>query len=176
MLRARVKADVLVLHAALHDDPSLWAQTHGEPWTPVAAEAEDGPFMPKPDGERVERFTVVTPADDEIVGSALLWGIDSHNRTAHAGLGLLPAVRGRGLGTDILRVLCHYGFVVRGMRRLQLETLEDNAAMIGAARRVGFVLEGSLRSSAYVEGRILDEVIMGLLADEYVAMEPETGR
>jgi RimJ/RimL family protein N-acetyltransferase len=80
-------------------------------------------------------------------------------------MALRPAFRGRGLSTDIVRVLCHYGFTVRGLHRLQIETLADNAAMIGAATRAGFVLEGTLRGAAWVSGSFADEVIFGLLAD-----------
>jgi RimJ/RimL family protein N-acetyltransferase len=64
----------------------------------------------------------------------------------------------------VLRVLCRYGFGIRGLHRLQLETLADNNAMIAAARRAGFELEGTLRSSAWVDGAFADEVILGLLA------------
>ena len=48
-------------------------------------------------------FSVVQLADDELAGEALLWGIDLHNRSAHIGISLRPAFRGRGLGTDVLR-------------------------------------------------------------------------
>jgi RimJ/RimL family protein N-acetyltransferase len=44
---------------------------------------------------------VVHLADDELVGDAVLWGIDTHNRSAHVGMSLLPAFRGQGLGRDI---------------------------------------------------------------------------
>jgi RimJ/RimL family protein N-acetyltransferase len=64
-------------------------------------------------------------------------------------------------------VLCQYGFTVRGLHRLQLETLADNAAMIQAAVRAGFVHEGTLRNAAWVNGTFLDEVIFGLLDTEW---------
>ena len=67
----------------------------------------------------------------------LLWDIDRHNRSAHLGISLLPSARGRGLGADVVRVLCHYGFVVRGLHRLQVDTLADNSAMIAAAAACG---------------------------------------
>jgi RimJ/RimL family protein N-acetyltransferase len=63
-------------------------------------------------------------------------------------------------------VLCHYGFAVRGLHRLQVDTLADNTAMIRAANQAGFVLEGTLRRAAWVNGEFLDEVILGLLAPE----------
>jgi RimJ/RimL family protein N-acetyltransferase len=80
-----------------------------------------------------------------------------------------PAFRGLGLGIDAVRLLCYYGFAVRGLHRLQAETLADNAAMIAAATRAGFVPEGTLRGSAWVGGAFADETIFGLLAAEWVA-------
>ncbi len=102
-----------------------------------------------------------------LAGTATLWGIDNHNRSAHIGLGLLPEARGKGYGTDVVATLCHYGFVVRGLQRLQIETLADNHAMLRAAERNGFVREGVLRSSAWVLGEFLDEVLLGLLVQEW---------
>ncbi|WP_419248502.1 GNAT family N-acetyltransferase [Streptomyces virginiae] len=75
-------------------------------------------------------------------------------------------VPGRGAAVSGV-LLCRYGFTVRGLGRLQLETLADNAAMIGAARAAGFVQEGLLRRSAWVYGSFQDEVVMGLLAEEW---------
>ncbi len=88
-------------------------------------------------------FAVTELATGELAGEALLWGIDLHNRSAHVGLALRPASRGRGLGGDAVRVLCHYGFAIRGLHRLQLETLPDNHAMMAAAVRAGFTREGT---------------------------------
>lgn len=93
-------------------------------------------------------------------------GSDLHNRTAHLGMSLRPAFRGRGLGTGTVRVLCHYGFAVRGLQRLQVETLAANAAMRRATTRVGFVIECTLRGSAWAYGDFAGEVILGLLATE----------
>lgn len=107
------------------------------------------------------------PASQELVGEALLWGIDLHSRTAHIGISLRPSFRGRGLGVDVLHALCAYGFAVRGLHRLQIETLADNAPMIAAATRAGFTREGTLRSSAWVYGAYADEAILGLLANDW---------
>jgi RimJ/RimL family protein N-acetyltransferase len=45
--------------------------------------------------------------------------------------------------------------------------LADNAAMIRAATQAGFVPEGLLRRSAWVNGVFADEVILGQLAAEW---------
>jgi RimJ/RimL family protein N-acetyltransferase len=112
-------------------------------------------------------FSVVELESQELAGEALLWGIDTHNRTAHVGISLRPAFRGRGLGADVLRTLSEYGFAVLGLRRLQIETLTDNAPMVAAAIRAGFVREGTLRRSAWVWGAYADEAVLGLLAEEW---------
>jgi RimJ/RimL family protein N-acetyltransferase len=114
-------------------------------------------------------FSVVELSDRALAGEALLWGIDTHNRTAHVGLSLLPSFRHRGLGTDVIRVLCRYAFAVLGLHRLQVETLADNTAMIQVARAAGFVLDGTLRGSSWVEGQFVDEVVLGLLAEDWNA-------
>jgi RimJ/RimL family protein N-acetyltransferase len=114
-------------------------------------------------------FAVAELASGELAGEALLWGIDLHNRSAHIGISLRPASRGRGLGADAVRVLCRYGFVTRGLHRLQMETLSDNHAMVAVADRLGFTREGTTRDSGWVNGRFADDVIFGLLDAEFTA-------
>lgn len=53
------------------------------------------------------------------------------------------------------------------MRRVQIETLPDTPATLRAAERDGFVREGVLRSAAWVMGEFLDEVLLGLLVEEW---------
>lgn len=165
-LRARHETDVPILQSELYDDVATRSRADSRPWRPIAPGSAASPYAVSDPSDDVACFSVVDLTDDELAGEALLWGIDQHNRTAHLGLSLRPAFRGRGLGTDVVRVLCHYGFTVRGLHRLQVETLADNAAMIRAAEQAGFVLEGTLRRAAWVSGKFVDEVILGLLAPE----------
>jgi RimJ/RimL family protein N-acetyltransferase len=67
----------------------------------------------------------------------------------------------------VVQVLCRYGFRIRGLNRLQVETSSTNTPMIKAALRVGFSVEGTTRRSAWVAGAFVDEVILGLLAEEW---------
>ena len=166
-LRARIEAEVAVLHAELYDDVAMRSRADGRPWRPIAS----GPAAPHAVVELTDDvaiFSVVQLADGELAGEALLWGIDLHNRTAHIGLGLRPMFRGRGLGADAVKVLCNYGFTVRGLHRLQVETLADNAAMKAAAKKSGFVQEGTLRGASWLEGEFADEMILGLLVSEWL--------
>ncbi|MCM1976585.1 GNAT family N-acetyltransferase [Streptomyces sp. G1] len=165
-LRAREEDDVATLRAELYNDVVNSARAEGGPWRPVSAK---DPRL-KTDGQSDEThvpFSVVEPENGTLIGSANLWGIDTHNRFAHIGVGLLPSCRGKGYGTDVVAALCHYGFTVRGLHRLQIETLADNTPMLRAAEHNGFTREGVLRDSAWVMGEFLDEVVLGLLAREW---------
>lgn len=166
-LRERRPADVPVLHAELYDDVDHRSRTDPLPWRPLAADSPESPFALRPPRDDVVAFSVVRLADDELVGGAVLWGVDTHDRAAHVGLSLRPAFRGQGLGTDVVRVLCDLAFRTRGLQRVQIETLADNLAMLRSAERVGFTHEGTLRRAAWVQGRFLDLELLGLLADEW---------
>ncbi|HEX4722444.1 MAG TPA: GNAT family protein [Pseudonocardiaceae bacterium] len=167
LLRARHEADVPVLESELHDDVATKSRADSRPWRPMSPGTTSYAVGQSSDSEAF--FTVETIDTHDIAGEALLWGIDRHNRVAHIGISMLPALRGRGLATDVVRVLCHYGFTVLGLHRLQIDTLAENAPMIAVAERVGFTLEGTLRQGAWVTGEFLDEVVLGLLATEWRA-------
>jgi RimJ/RimL family protein N-acetyltransferase len=167
-LRARHDSDIPVLHAGLYDDVATRVRADSRPWQPIPP-GPGSPYVVTGPDDRAACFSVVELATGELAGEALLWNIDLHNRAAHVGIALLPAFRGRRLGTDVVRVLCRYGFAIRGLQRLQIETLADNNAMIQAASRAGFAREGTLRRSAWVNGDFANEVILGLLATEWKA-------
>ncbi|MFJ6569248.1 GNAT family N-acetyltransferase [Streptomyces sp. NPDC091292] len=166
-LRARHEDDIPVLLTELYDDVVNGSRAEGGPWRPITPGSKDPRLVGDDNNPAVVPFSVVELDGGTLVGTATLWGIDNHNRCAHIGLGLLPSARGKGYGTDVVAVLCHYGFVVRGLQRLQIETLSDNTAMLRSAERNGFVREGVLRSSAWVLGEFLDEVLLGLLAQDW---------
>lgn len=168
-LRARNEADAQILHADLYENVETFVRADTRPWVPVPF----GPGSPYWPGEAAAAatdaavFAVVERASGDLAGEAVLWSIDLHNRSAHVGISLRPAFQGRGLGGDAVRVVCRYGFAVRGLHRLQLETLADNRAMIAVATRLGFSQEGVIRGASWVNGGFADDVIFGLLAAEW---------
>ncbi len=170
-LRARHETDVPVLHAELYDDVATRSQADSRPWRPIPPGSAHSPYVATGPADDVAFFSVVQLDNDELAGEALVWGIDTHNRAAHLGLALRPAFRGRGLGGDVVRVLCSYGFEVRGLHRLQVETASGNTAMIRAATRAGFEVEGTMRDAAWVLGAFADVTVLGLLAGEWQSSE-----
>ena len=168
-LRAPTDADIVIFETELLTDVETRIRATGRPWQPVAPGAPDSPYRQAEDRNAVVRFSVVELATGDLAGESVMSGIDLHNRHAEIGLVLRPAFRGRHLGTDVVRVLCHYGFTIRGLHRLQITTLADNHAMIGAATQAGFVLEGTTRDTAWINGAFADGVLLSLLFPEWSA-------
>ncbi|MEU7551858.1 GNAT family protein [Streptomyces sp. NPDC044571] len=166
-LRARHEEDIPILRAELYDDVVNSSRAESKPWRPVTPGSNDPRLVVDDKEQGSVQFSVVELDGGTLAGTATLWGIDNHHRSAHIGLGLLPSARGKGYGTDVVAVLCHYGFNVRGLQRLQIETLSDNTAMLRSAERNGFVREGVLRSAAWVMGEFLDQVLLGLLVQDW---------
>ena len=166
-LRARRESDIPVLDAELHDDAATYSRGDSRPWRPIPPGSAASSYRITDPAADPAHFSVVELASEELAGDALLWGVDTHNRVGHVGISLRPSFRGRGLGTDTVRVLCRYGFEIRGLHRLQVETLVDNAPMLAAASRLGFERDGVLRGAAWANGQFTDEAVLGLLASDW---------
>jgi RimJ/RimL family protein N-acetyltransferase len=172
-LRALTDADLDIVETELHNDVETRIRATGQPWVPITPGAADSPYRKIEDRATLVRFAVVELATGDLAGEAVMSGLDLHNRHAEIGLVLRSACRGRHLGTDVVRVLCHYGFSVRGLHRIQITTLADNHAMIAAAVRAGFVTEGTMRETAWLDGGFADGVMLSQLASEWFS---STGR
>jgi RimJ/RimL family protein N-acetyltransferase len=143
-----------------------------QPRSLAATQADYDKRQTEPDPKSA--FFTIQRLDDEdgaAIGDVGLWMIDMHHRSAHVGISLLPSARGQGFGRDALEVICRFGFEIRGLERLSLETLAINAAMQATAGACGFVEEGRLRRAAWYLGRRVDDVLFGLLADEWQARQ-----
>lgn len=76
--------------------------------------------------------------------------------------------QGRGIGTFAVSSIVNHAFYNLNLRRLQLEVLEYNLAAQKLYRKIGFIEEGRKRKAVFKDGKYVDEIIMGLLRDDYV--------
>jgi len=83
---------------------------------------------------------------------------------------------GGGYGTDALLLLVDYAFGWLDMRRLWLDTMSSNARVLRQMQKVGFTLEAQLRSVAIADGQWNDEVVFGLMRDEWPGREAMIAR
>jgi ribosomal-protein-alanine N-acetyltransferase len=77
------------------------------------------------------------------------------------------AYRDRGYGTDAIRAFLGFLFDVVGLHRVWLGTYDHNARAQRAYEKCGFVREGVMRKSDWLDGRWVDSVIYGILEHEF---------
>lgn len=74
---------------------------------------------------------------------------------------------GGGYGTDALLLIVDYAFDWLDMHKLWLGTMGINVRVHRQMEKVGFICEGRSRSTFYADGQWTDEVVYGILRDEW---------
>ena len=115
-------------------------------------------------------FAIRGREDGGLLGFVLIHDIFWQARHGSVVIGIDPAQRGHGYGTDALRVLLKYAFLEMNFNRVGLEVMSYNAAGIRAYTKVGFVQEGRLRAFVYRDGVYYDILTMSILRPEWEAL------
>jgi RimJ/RimL family protein N-acetyltransferase len=166
-LRLAAERDIPETLIAHQDDPEMHVRI-GLERPPSGAEL----------GRRVERgaserasgagvwLTIVAPRGDECWGGLDVHEVDWDHLRAEIGIWVVPHRRGLGVAADALRLGGRWLLETCGLKRVQLLTEPDNAAMRGAARRAGFDEEGILRAYMRERGRRVDVVMISLISED----------
>jgi RimJ/RimL family protein N-acetyltransferase len=83
----------------------------------------------------------------------------THAHCGVLGMGLLPAFRGRGLGTALIKATLQ-GASGCGITRVELTVHADNIHAIKLYEKVGFETEGRLRDAVLIDGQYKDLILM----------------
>jgi RimJ/RimL family protein N-acetyltransferase len=114
-------------------------------------------------------FAIVDSKTDKHIGNAKLGPVDWVNRVAMFGRMIGdPAARGRGIGTEVAKLLIDYGFRELNLHRVTSATLAGNKAAIKSNEKAGMTVEGIHREAKYTDGSYKDLVSMAILKSEWV--------
>jgi RimJ/RimL family protein N-acetyltransferase len=123
-------------------------------------------FLPRMSKEH--EYAVVERGTDRLLGNCGLQAVEEVNRTAEVGIFLGEnAARGKGYGTEALRLLCDYSFNVLNLRSLMLRVYGYNARAMACYRKAGFKEIGRRRQAHFYGGSYHDLVFMDILAEEF---------
>lgn len=86
-----------------------------------------------------------------------------------SGLALDPRARGRGIAALALELLVAELLGARGLHRVQAEVYGFNERGAAVVERAGFVREGVRRSAYWRDGRWVDGILFGLIAEDRTA-------
>lgn len=136
------------------------------PSTPEEILAEIARAEHDPEGLGV----LVVEESGEPCGTVAWERVNRRSRIASvSGLALEPRARGRGVAAVALELLVSELLDVRGFHRVQAEVYGFNERGAAFFERAGFVREGVRRLAYWRDGRWVDGILFGLIAEDRTA-------
>ncbi|MDM5297039.1 GNAT family protein [Bacillus pumilus] len=119
-------------------------------------------------------FAICLLETKEMIGDAAIMDIDLINRSAGFRIALHgPEHFHQGFGTEAVRLIQAFAFESLELNRLELEVFSHNPRAIRSYEKAGFQYEGKRRQTLYFNGAYSDEIIMGILREEYVQIKKD---
>ncbi len=88
---------------------------------------------------------------------------DVHRRSAEIGYWLGEPFWGHGIATHAVDAMTDYAFATYPLVRIYANVFEGNPASVRVLEKVGYEFEGRLRKSVYKDGKLLDQLIYGMV-------------
>ncbi len=122
----------------------------------------------KLEGKGDPGFVIADKESGAYIGQIDLVNLDWKNRLSRFGIVIGDAnLRGRGYGSEAIRLLQKHAFERLNLNKLELEVYDFNTNAYRCYLKCGFKEEGRLRESHYIHGWYHDKIIMGILKSEY---------
>ena len=103
-----------------------------------------------------------------LIGSCGIHKIDWVSRTAETGISIgLEAYWSKGIGTKVKKIVMQYAFKNLNLNRISVNVIAFNERSLALQKKAGFTEEGRLRKMFYKNGKYYDEVLFGMLHEEY---------
>lgn len=113
-------------------------------------------------------FAIVNLDNDELLGNCSLFEIDFIKGTATVGIMIGEEEnRGKGYGTDALKLLISYAFDYLNLHNLMLVVYNFNEGAIKAYKKCGFKEIGRRHEVVKLKGKYYDDIYMEILESDY---------
>ena len=114
-----------------------------------------------------ETFAFAITVDNMVIGSIGIFRQGNiHSQTAELGYYIAEEYWGKGIMTEAVKQICEYVFANSDIIRIYAEPFAYNIASCRVLEKVGFQYEGTLRSNAVKNGRVIDMEMYSLLKAE----------
>lgn len=114
-----------------------------------------------------ETFAFAIIVDNTVIGSIGIFRQENiHRQTAELGYYIAEEYWGNGIMTEAVRQICEYVFSESDIIRIYAEPFAYNIASCRVLEKAGFQYEGTLRSNAVKNGKVMDMKMYSLLKEE----------
>jgi len=176
VLRRFRQSDAATL-AAYRSDPSVaryqsWDAPYGLDQAELAVLAL---AAGSPDERGWFQYAIERTADRVHIGDV---GVNLHENRRQAGIGFTLARphQGQGYASEAVCAVLDHLFRIRGLHKVAAECDARNTASARLLERVGFTLEGRLRSHTWLKNQWTDDLLYGLLDAEWLTAGPPRQR
>jgi ribosomal-protein-serine acetyltransferase len=109
---------------------------------------------------------------EQFCGMVSYLNVDTSNRWTSLFYWLDAAHQGKGIMTGCCRAMINQGFDAWKLNRITIECATDNSRSRAIPERLGFKLEGIVRSIEWLHDRYVDHAMYGLLRTEFAKAQP----
>ena len=111
-----------------------------------------------------ETFAFAITVDSKVIGSIGVFRQGNiHRQTGELGYYIAEEYWGKGIMTEAVNQICEYVFGQSDIIRIYAEPFAYNIASCRVLEKAGFQYEGTLRSNAVKNGKVLDMKMYALL-------------
>jgi RimJ/RimL family protein N-acetyltransferase len=138
---------------------------------PISQASEEQWFekmLKRPSEEQSLGIEINARGDWRLIGNCGLFDLNWRTRSAEVGLFIGDKTCwNKGYGTEVMRLLLHFGFETLNLNRIFLRVDEANKGGIRAYQKAGFIQEGCLRQAVYCDGLYDNLLIMSVLRSDW---------
>ena len=169
-IRAVERDDLKRLHELSQQvDLVLLADGH---WRPSPLAASEKHFDKNLEDRDIAEFVI--EVDGKVIGDLGLHSRDHRSRVSSFGVAIYDReYLGKGYGREAIALLLDWAFNDRNYERIWLTTWSSNQRAVRCYQALGFIQEARLRRHVFTDGEYVDELIMGMLRDEWRAQRQE---
>ena len=114
-----------------------------------------------------ETFAFAITVDNMVIGSIGIFRQGNiHRQTAELGYYIAEEYWSKGIMTEAVKQICEYVFANSDIIRIYAEPFAYNIASCRVLEKVGFQYEGTLRSNAVKNSKVIDMKMYSLLKEE----------
>ena len=138
------------------------------PLQPVTMERAEQWYSSASIAEAARWFTIYRTDGLQPIGFVVLRDIDQQHKTAEIGITIGEASeRGKGHGTEAMKLILDYAFTALGLGNVLLSVYEFNRGAVRAYEKAGFKVIGRRRKSHFAAGSMWDVIFMDCIAGEF---------
>lgn len=138
------------------------------PLSPAQVKKKLEEMVKEAEKRRHFHFAVRLRSDDRLIGLASLNWVQWTHGTATILLSVgQPEDRGKGYGSETLRMMLRYAFDELNLHRVGADVFEYNTCALRFLEKHGFVVEVRRRQALNRDGRRWDALMLGLLREDW---------